>query len=78
MIKIVNVVSGAMLERGDLVIEGKKVVLRATEQEGLQSINWWSNMASVTSLLGGWHFPSSLQDQKRWFGDYKGMVEKSN
>ena len=48
-------------------IKGKKVVLRAIEQQDLELINKWSNDPEINYMLGGWHFPSSMQDQQKWF-----------
>lgn len=48
-------------------IKGKKVVLRAIERDDLELINKWSNDPEINYMLGGWHFPSSMQDQEKWF-----------
>jgi RimJ/RimL family protein N-acetyltransferase len=48
-------------------IIGKKVVLRAIEERDLTLLQQWSNDPSIQSMLGGWHFPVSEQDQKKWF-----------
>jgi len=48
-------------------IKGKKVVLRAREKDDLELLHKWSNDPEINYLLGGWHFPSSLQDQEKWF-----------
>lgn len=48
-------------------IKGKKVTLRAIEQEDLKLINQWSNDPEINYMLGGWHFPSSMKDQQKWF-----------
>lgn len=48
-------------------IRGKKVVLRAIEKEDLELLNKWSNDPEINYMLGGWHFPSSSQDQEKWF-----------
>lgn len=51
-------------------IEGKKVTFRAIEKEDLPLIQKWSNDPELTSMLGGWHFPSSMQDQQRWYESF--------
>ncbi len=56
-------------------IVGKKVVLKAIEQEDLKKIHDWSNDPTINYMLGGWHFPSSMQDQQRWF---EGLSLNSN
>ena len=48
-------------------INGKKVVLSAIEIEDLELIHTWSNDPEINYMLGGWHFPSSKQDQEKWF-----------
>lgn len=48
-------------------IKGKKVILRAIEERDLELLHKWSNDPEINYMLGGWHFPSSMQDQKKWF-----------
>jgi RimJ/RimL family protein N-acetyltransferase len=48
-------------------IKGKKVTLRAIEEKDLELLHKWSNDPEINYMLGGWHFPSSLQDQMSWF-----------
>ena len=48
-------------------IHGKKIILRAIEEEDLALIHQWSNDPEINYNLGGWHFPSSRQDQQKWF-----------
>ncbi|MEE4001061.1 GNAT family protein [Tenacibaculum sp. FZY0031] len=48
-------------------IRGKKVVLRAIEERDLELLHKWSNDPEINYMLGGWHFPSSMQDQEKWF-----------
>ena len=48
-------------------IRGKKVVLRAIERQDLELLHKWSNDPEINYMLGGWHFPSSMQDQEKWF-----------
>jgi RimJ/RimL family protein N-acetyltransferase len=48
-------------------IKGNKVILRAIEKEDLELIQKWSNDPEINYMLGGWHFPSSNQDQEKWF-----------
>src|SRR5690606_21845615 len=51
-------------------IKGKKVVLRAIEKRDLELIHQWSNDPEINYMLGGWHFPSSMQDQERWYESF--------
>lgn len=48
-------------------IRGKKVVLRAIEREDLELLHKWSNDPEINYMLGGWHFPSNMNDQEKWF-----------
>lgn len=48
-------------------IRGKKVTLRAIEERDLEFLHKWSNDPDINYMLGGWHFPSSMQDQEKWF-----------
>ncbi|MBS1158798.1 MAG: wfbC [Proteobacteria bacterium] len=48
-------------------IFGKKIVLRAIEEDDLPLLHKWSNDPSIQSMLGGWHFPVGMQDQRKWF-----------
>lgn len=48
-------------------IYGKKVKLRAIEEEDLELLHKWANDPEIWYMLDGWHFPSSREYQKRWF-----------
>jgi RimJ/RimL family protein N-acetyltransferase len=48
-------------------IKGKHVELRAIERGDLPLLNQWANDPEIQRMLGGWHFPTSLQDQEAWF-----------
>lgn len=50
-----------------MIIKGKKVTLRAIERGDLELLHKWSNDPEINYMLGGWHFPSSMQDQEKWF-----------
>jgi RimJ/RimL family protein N-acetyltransferase len=47
-------------------IEGKHVLLRAIEPADLPLLQRWANDPEIQRMLGGWHFPTSLQDQQAW------------
>jgi RimJ/RimL family protein N-acetyltransferase len=47
-------------------IKGKKVVLRAIETEDIELLHRWANDPYIGQMVGGWHFPSSKLDQKKW------------
>jgi RimJ/RimL family protein N-acetyltransferase len=48
-------------------IKGEHVLLRAIERGDLPLLNRWANDPEIQRMLGGWHFPTSLQDQEAWF-----------
>ncbi len=48
-------------------ILGKKVTLRAIEEDDLTKLHEWSNDPEIWHMLAGWHFPYSKESQRRWF-----------
>ena len=48
-------------------IHGKRVVLRAIEEYDLPQLHKWANDPDIWYLLDGWHFPGSMEYQKKWF-----------
>lgn len=52
-------------------IKGKKVILRAIEEGDLELLHKWANDPEIWYMLGGWHFPSSMDFQKKWFYSLK-------
>ena len=53
-------------------IFGKKVILRAIEEDDLESFHSWGNDPDLWRLLGGWHFPSSKKSTLDWFQKIQG------
>jgi len=51
-------------------IKGKKIILRAIEKRDLEFLHKWSNDPEINYNLGGWHFPSSMQDQEKWYNAF--------
>lgn len=47
-------------------IQGRHVLLRAIEPEDLPKLQQWGNDPEIQRLLGGWHFPTSMADQRAW------------
>ncbi len=47
-------------------ITGKKVLLRAIEEEDLPTLHRWANDPDIWYMLDGWHFPSSMAYMKKW------------
>lgn len=47
-------------------IRGKSVRLRAIEKADLALLHRWGNEPEVQYWLGGWHFPSSMDQMERW------------
>ena len=48
-------------------IKGKKILLRAIEFEDIKFLHQWANDPEIQYAVGGWHFPTNLEDQKKWF-----------
>lgn len=48
-------------------ILGKKVRIRAVREEDLKLRFEWANDPEIRHLVGGWHFPSSMEHEKKWF-----------
>ena len=48
-------------------IKGKKITLRAIEEKDLELLHKWANDPDIWHLLGGWHFPSSMDYMQEWF-----------
>ena len=52
-------------------IKGKKVTLRAVERSDLELLHRWANDPEICQMLGGWHFPGSMDYQEMWFTSLK-------
>ncbi|MEW6742660.1 MAG: GNAT family protein [Planctomycetota bacterium] len=48
-------------------IVGKRVILRAIEEQDLPDLHRWANDPEVWYLLAGWHFPSSMRSLVQWW-----------
>lgn len=48
-------------------IQGKRITLRAIESGDLTTLHAWFNDPDIAGGLGGIHFPSSLNQQEKWF-----------
>ncbi len=48
-------------------IRGKKVVLRAIEEEDLPTLHRWNSDPELWDLLVGWRFPTSFASLQKWF-----------
>lgn len=53
-------------------ILGKKVILRAIEEEDLPILHEWANDPETQSTIGHIHFPSSMAFHKKWFESIQG------
>lgn len=56
-------------------ITGRDVTLRAIEEEDLEILQKWANNPEIQYWLGGWHFPTNMNDQQKWFS---GLSVSSN
>jgi RimJ/RimL family protein N-acetyltransferase len=52
-------------------IRGKKVFLRAIEENDLEKLHQWANDPETQDTFGTWHFPSSMDFQRMWFSNLK-------
>ena len=46
---------------------GKHVKIRAIERSDMPMLQEWANDPEIQRLIGGWHFPTSADDQENWF-----------
>lgn len=53
-------------------IRGKKILLRAIEEEDLPILHKWANDPETQDIIGNIHFPSSFEFQKNWFKGLQG------
>ena len=65
-----------------MLIIGKRIFFRAVEEKDCSKLQTWANNSSIQRMLGGWHFPISMQDQNKWISslncnssDQKFMIE---
>lgn len=49
------------------MIKGKKVFLRALNEDDLAVTLQWLNDPEISHLVGGWEFPLSMAHQREWF-----------
>lgn len=47
-------------------IQGKNIIFRAIEERDAEALNKWANDPEIQSMIGGWHFPTSMRDQNHW------------
>ena len=52
-------------------ILGKKVVLRAIEENDLPLLHKWANDPKIQYIMGNIYFPSSFEFHKQWFAGLK-------
>lgn len=57
---------------------GKKVVLRAVEEEDLEMLRELTNSPDFEKMIVGWSFPVSKKEQLEWFSNCKNGLEKSS
>ena len=55
-------------------IKGKKILLRAIEEDDLPLLHKWANDPSSQDIIGDIHFPSSMQFHKKWFENLQNDV----
>lgn len=55
---------------------GKKVTLRAVEEEDLEMLRELSNSPDFENMIVGWSFPISKKEQLEWFQSSKNGLER--
>lgn len=55
---------------------GKKVVLRAVEEEDIEMLRELSNSPDFEKMVVGWSFPISKKDQQEWFENCKNGLSR--
>lgn len=50
---------------------GKKIILRAIEEKDIPLLHQWANDPQTQDIMGGIHFPSSLDWHYKWFHNLK-------
>ncbi len=55
---------------------GKKVILRAVEEEDLEMLRELSNSPDFENMIVGWSFPISKRNQVEWFQSSKNGLEQ--
>lgn len=57
-------------------LRGKKVILRAVEEEDLEMLRELTNSPDFEKMIVGWSFPVSKRDQQKWFENCKNDASK--
>jgi RimJ/RimL family protein N-acetyltransferase len=52
-------------------IQGKKITLKAIEEQDLILLHEWANDTQTQDIMGDIHFPSSMSFHKEWFDKLK-------
>ena len=58
-----------------MILKGKKVILRAVEEEDLDMLRELSNDPEFEKMVIGWSFPISKKDEAEWFARQKNGLE---
>lgn len=59
-----------------MFLHGKKVLLRAVEEEDIEMLRNLTNDAEFERMIIGWSFPISRKTQKEWFEGCKNGLDK--
>ncbi len=55
---------------------GKKVMLRAVEEEDLEMLRELTNSPDYEKMIVGWSFPISKREQQEWFANCKNSLSR--
>lgn len=58
-----------------MILKGKKVILRAVEQEDIEMLRELTNDPEYEKMIVGWSFPISKKDQEMWFSNCKNGLD---
>lgn len=58
-----------------MILKGKKVTLRAVEEEDLDMLRELSNDPEFEKMIIGWSFPISKKDEAEWFAKQKNGLD---
>lgn len=59
-----------------MILKGKKVILRAVEEEDIEMLRELTNSPDFEKMIVGWSFPVSKKDQQKWFEDCKNDLSR--
>lgn len=59
-----------------MILKGKKVILRAVEEEDIEMLRELTNSPDFEKMIVGWSFPVSKSEQLKWFENCKNDLSR--